>query len=63
MDKKDIKDLIQWHVIATERAIQAGFDIIYCYAGMGFCHIIFFIRHSIIEMMNMEGVLRIALDS
>ena len=36
MDKKDIKDLIQWHVIATERAIQAGFDIIYCYAGMGF---------------------------
>ena len=36
MDKKDIKDLIQWHVIAAERAIQAGFDIIYCYAGMGF---------------------------
>ena len=36
MDKKDIKDLIQWHLIATERAIQAGFDIIYCYAGMGF---------------------------
>ena len=36
MDKKDIKDLIQWHVIATERAIQAGFVIIYCYAGMGF---------------------------
>ena len=23
-------------MIATERAIQAGFDIIYCYAGMGF---------------------------
>jgi len=36
MDKKDIKDLIKWHLIATERAIQAGFDIIYCYAGMGF---------------------------
>ena len=36
MDKKDITDLIQWHVIAAERAIQAGFDIIYCYAGMGF---------------------------
>ena len=36
MDKKDIKDLIQWHLIATERAIKAGFDIIYCYAGMGF---------------------------
>ena len=36
MDKKDIKDLIEWHLIATERAIQAGFDIIYCYAGMGF---------------------------
>ena len=36
MDQKDIKDLIQWHLIATERAIQAGFDIIYCYAGMGF---------------------------
>ena len=36
MDKKDIKDLIKWHLIATERAIKAGFDIIYCYAGMGF---------------------------
>ena len=36
MDKRDIKDLIQWHLDATERAIQAGFDIIYCYAGMGF---------------------------
>ena len=36
MDRKDIKDLIQWHLIATERAIKAGFDIIYCYAGMGF---------------------------
>ena len=36
MDKRDIKDLIQWHLLATERAIQAGFDIIYCYAGMGF---------------------------
>ena len=36
MDKRDIKDLIQWHLDATKRAIQAGFDIIYCYAGMGF---------------------------
>ena len=36
MDKKDIKDLKQWHVDATKRAMKAGFDIIYCYAGMGF---------------------------
>jgi len=36
MDKKDIKDLKQWHLDATKRAMKAGFDIIYCYAGMGF---------------------------
>ena len=36
MDKKDIKDLKQWHIDATKRAMKAGFDIIYCYAGMGF---------------------------
>ena len=62
MDKNDIKDLIQWHLIATERAIQAGFDIIYCYAGMVFYRIIFFIPHLINDLMNTEGVLRIVLD-
>ena len=36
MDSQDIKNLIQWHVDATKRALKAGFDVIYCYAGMGF---------------------------
>ncbi|HJL79626.1 MAG TPA: FAD-dependent oxidoreductase [Gammaproteobacteria bacterium] len=36
MDNQDIKNLIQWHIDATKRSLKAGFDIIYCYAGMGF---------------------------
>ncbi len=36
MSKEDIKQLRQWHLDATQRALKAGFDIIYCYAGMGF---------------------------
>jgi len=33
MTKRDIKDLRQWHVDAALRARQAGYDIIYVYAG------------------------------
>jgi dimethylamine/trimethylamine dehydrogenase len=33
MDKEDIQNLRRWHRQATLRAKQAGFDIIYCYAG------------------------------
>lgn len=36
MDKGDIADLIRWHAEAAVRAEQAGFDILYVYAGMGY---------------------------
>jgi dimethylamine/trimethylamine dehydrogenase len=36
MDKDDIRLLIEWHRDAAIRAEQAGFDILYVYAGMGY---------------------------
>ncbi|WP_213686129.1 FAD-dependent oxidoreductase [Roseicyclus sp.] len=36
MDAGDIRALIQWHADAAIRAEQAGFDILYVYAGMGY---------------------------
>ncbi len=33
MDKSDIADLRRWHRQATNRALQAGYDIVYVYAG------------------------------
>ncbi|MCZ4353570.1 FAD-dependent oxidoreductase [Roseovarius aestuarii] len=36
MDSQDIKNLIQWHRDAAIRAEEAGFDIHYVYAGMGY---------------------------
>ncbi len=33
MDKSDLRDLREWHRAAVLRAIQAGFDIVYVYAG------------------------------
>ena len=36
MDSADIRDLIRWHAGAAVRAEQAGFDILYVYAGMGY---------------------------
>ena len=36
MDQSDIKNLIQWHRDAATKAEQAGFDILYVYAGMGY---------------------------
>ena len=36
MDKKDIRDVIAWQVAAAKRAKNAGFDIVYIYAGMGY---------------------------
>jgi len=33
MDKEDIRNVRRWHRLAALRARQAGFDIIYCYAG------------------------------
>jgi len=35
MDKTDIRDLRRWHRAAALRAKDAGFDIVYCYAGHG----------------------------
>jgi len=33
MDKHDIADFRQWHRDAVRRSLQAGYDIVYCYAG------------------------------
>jgi dimethylamine/trimethylamine dehydrogenase len=35
MDKADIRDLRHWHRRGVRRAIQAGFDLVYVYAGHG----------------------------
>jgi dimethylamine/trimethylamine dehydrogenase len=36
MDAGDIRELLQWQAAAARRAMQAGFDIVYVYAGMGY---------------------------
>jgi dimethylamine/trimethylamine dehydrogenase len=36
MDAADIRDLLGWQAASARRAMQAGFDIIYVYAGMGY---------------------------
>lgn len=36
MDAADIRDLIRWHAEAAVKAEEAGFDILYVYAGMGY---------------------------
>ena len=36
MDKQDIKAFRGWHRAAAERAVRAGFDIVYVYAGHGY---------------------------
>lgn len=36
MDKKDIRELRRWQVEAAQRAVQAGFDIVYVYATHGY---------------------------
>jgi len=36
MDGGDIKDLLSWQAAGARRAMQAGFDIVYVYAGMGY---------------------------
>jgi dimethylamine/trimethylamine dehydrogenase len=33
MTRKDIRDLRQWHIDAAKRSVQAGYDIVYVYAG------------------------------
>ena len=36
MDKQDIRDFRRWQGAAAERAVRAGFDIVYVYAGHGY---------------------------
>jgi dimethylamine/trimethylamine dehydrogenase len=36
MDKGDIGALLRWQADGARRALQAGFDIVYVYAGMGY---------------------------
>ena len=36
MDGDDIQDLLRWQAAGARRAMQAGFDIVYVYAGMGY---------------------------
>ena len=36
MDKRDIRDLRRWQVRAARRARQAGYDLVYVYAGHGY---------------------------
>jgi dimethylamine/trimethylamine dehydrogenase len=36
MDKTDIRDLRRWQADAARRAVRAGFDIVYVYAGHGY---------------------------
>jgi len=36
MDDTDIRDLLRWQAAGARRAMQAGFDIVYVYAGMGY---------------------------
>jgi dimethylamine/trimethylamine dehydrogenase len=36
MDPSDIRELLKWQAVGARRAVQAGFDIVYVYAGMGY---------------------------
>ncbi len=36
MDAGDIENLLKWQAAGARRAMQAGFDIVYVYAGMGY---------------------------
>src|SRR5882724_8370285 len=36
MDREDIRALLRWQRDSAKRAMQAGFDIVYCYAGHGY---------------------------
>ncbi len=46
MDKRDIRDLRRWQVDAALRAKQAGFDIVYVYAGHDYLPMQFISRRT-----------------
>ena len=46
MDKADIKAFRGWHLDATKRALQAGFDLVYVYAGHRYLPMQFLSRHT-----------------
>ncbi len=48
MDKSDITDFRRWHVEAALRAREAGFDIVYVYAG----HDMSLLQHFLLERHN-----------
>jgi len=48
MDKSDIANFRQWHVNAARRARQAGFDIVYVYAG----HDMALLQHFLLQRHN-----------
>ena len=48
MTKRDIRDLRRWHRTAALRARQAGFDLIYVYAG----HALTFLHHFLSRRYN-----------
>ncbi len=51
MDKADIKAFRRWHVDAARRAKEAGFDIIYVYAG----HDMTLLQHFLLERHNQRS--------
>jgi len=51
MDKKDIRDFRRWHRQAALRARDAGFDIIYVYAG----HHMTLTQHFLLPHMNQRS--------
>jgi dimethylamine/trimethylamine dehydrogenase len=44
MDRQDIRDLRRWQADAARRAVRAGFDIVYVYAGHGYLPVQFLSR-------------------
>ncbi|MBM3586071.1 MAG: NADH:flavin oxidoreductase [Alphaproteobacteria bacterium] len=46
MDKADIRNVRAWHGDAVRRAIRAGFDIVYVYAGHGYLLHQFMLRRT-----------------
>ncbi|QYX57526.1 FAD-dependent oxidoreductase [Roseovarius sp. SCSIO 43702] len=51
MDKSDLRDLRRWHRAAALRAKEAGFDIVYCYAGHGMT----IAQHFLSPLLNTRG--------